>query len=214
MNIKKILFSLLFFVFIFGWGENFDSLKDPDVLYFPGKAQALPAVRLVKLTPLFTEKDLRSLLRNLNAGTSVRVIGWHQQGWLIQSIDSANHWEGWVASDAIQGIGEKELKEYRDKNESIKEFQRAVQEKNIIPGMTEEDVRKALGKPKKTSFRVDEKGKTQTWSYPRYEEVPEVRSVIDAYGRLVQITTMVRVARGETTVEFKEGKVVAYEEKK
>jgi hypothetical protein len=166
------------------------------------------------MTPLFTEKDLRSLLRNLPAGTQVRVMGWHSQGWLIQSLDSANTWEGWISIEAIQSIPEKDLQKFRDKNEAIRTVEVAIQEKTILPGMTEQEVQKALGKPKESSFRVDEKGKTMIWSYIRYEEVPELRSIRDRYGRSVQITTMIRVPCGERRVEFKEGKVVAYEEKK
>ena len=183
------------------------------MLYFPGNYEQMPSVKLEKLTPLFTEKDLRSFIRNLPAGSSVRVLGWHAQGWLIETSESSNRAEGWVTSNVIRSISESQLQLYREKKERLKSVQGAIQEKTIIPGMTEEEVLKALGKPKERSFRIDEKGKKMVWIYLRYEEVPEIRSGRDLYGRITQVTTFVRVSRGEKKVEFMEGKVVAYEEK-
>ncbi len=214
----KYRFSILMILSLFGVkfiaGNSFESLRDPDVLYFPGKLSEFPNIKLERLTPLFTEKDLRSLLRNLPAGSAARVLGWHSQGWLIQSLESSNSWEGWVSAESVQTISEKDLQCYRQQIEEMKRVEVAIQEKSILPGMTEEEVRQSLGKPKESSFRIDEKGKTMIWSYIRYEEVPEIRNGRDIYGRTIQVTTMIRIPRGERRVEFKEGKVVAYEEKK
>jgi outer membrane protein assembly factor BamE (lipoprotein component of BamABCDE complex) len=194
--------------------DGFESLRDPDVLYFEGKPGDFPLQQMEKLTPVFTDKDLRSLIQNLTASSKVRVIGWHSQGWLIQSVETPSSVEGWVSPDAIQVVSPDDLQKMREKVERGRVLKEAISEKKVIPGMGLDEVRRSLGKPQQVSFREDEKGKTETWNYIRYENVPEVRWGRDLFGNVVQSTIMIRVPKGEVKVEFKDGKVVAYEEKK
>lgn len=194
--------------------ESFESLKDPDVLYFDGDLNSLPVDQVRSLIPLYTDKNLRSLLRHLPAETRVRLLGWHSQGWLVQVIDERNSSEGWIAINAIPGLSSEKLNEWREVQRRKKEIEAAISDRKIIPGMTVEEVRKTLGKPNQSSFRVDEKGRREVWGYIRYENVPQTRLVKDAFGNWVQMTSLIRVPKGEILVEFQEGKVVAYEEKK
>ncbi|MES2310026.1 MAG: hypothetical protein V4507_14320 [Verrucomicrobiota bacterium] len=215
MKLKNTLlilgFSFLLPLLIAG---DFESLRDPDVLYFEGKPNSFPIQKIERLTPVFTDKDLRSLIQNLLPSTTVRVIGWHSQGWLIQLVDPTTTLEGWVTPEAIKVVTPEDLQKYRDQIERKKTLQEAISDKKVIPGMTLEEVRRAMGKPQQVFFREDEKGKTETWSYIRYENIPQIQWGRDLYGNMVQTTVMLRVPKGEIKVEFKEGKVVAYEEKK
>lgn len=209
---RRYFIYLLFLISIFA--DSFDSLKDPEVLYFDGSLSELPQDKINALTPLFTDKDLKSLLRHLPAETEVRVLGWHLQGWLIHVNDGRNPSEGWVGASVIQNVTSEKRDHYRQIQIRKKEIQSAIADKKIIPGMLLEEVRLALGKPNQTSFRVDEKGRREVWGYVRYENVPQSRLVKDAYGNWAQVTTLIKVPKGEIKVEFQEGKVVAYEEKK
>jgi hypothetical protein len=81
-----------------------------------------------------------------------------------------------------------------------------------LEGMTFEDVRKALGKPDKTSFRKDQSGRIDSWNFITYDRVPQYDYRRDITGRLVRYVYYVKVPIGDLLVEFQDGRVSAVED--
>ncbi|NJK92177.1 MAG: hypothetical protein HC904_10310 [Blastochloris sp.] len=72
--------------------------------------------------------------------------------------------------------------------------------------MSFDHVQSSLGKPSNKSFRSDEKGRLDIWSYVDYERRTEFRQAIDPLTRkVVQIPFTVKVPVGSLNIEFKTG---------
>ena len=119
--------------------------------------------------------------------------------------------EGWVAFDRVQ-LDAKLLEQAAANKAQRDQIEEAIKDKRVLEGMTFDDVRRALGKPDKTSFRKDQNGRIDSWNYITYDRIPQYDYRRDTTGRLVRYTYYIKVPIGDQLVEFQEGRVTAVEE--
>jgi hypothetical protein len=195
-------------------GESTSELRDPAVLYFD---QTLPEpfeAKLLQATDVFSGKDLSLRLATLPAGYKVKLVGLDQDLCLIQTQYQSNTVYGWIELKNIPPL-DPQMVDAARKNQAFRDaVTQAIKDRKVIEGMTLNDVQQSLGRPTRTSFRKEEKGRIDTWSYITYENIPQYTYGRNALGQIVQLVTYVKVPVGETTIEFSDGRVTAIEQHK
>jgi hypothetical protein len=186
-------------------------LRDATVLYLDENLPQAPLVALLGPADVFLGKDLQGLAASLSAGTKISVVGYHPEAWLVRFQKAGSTIEGWVAPDRI-AVDVKLLEQATAHKAQREQIEEAIKEKRILEGMTFEDVRKALGKPDKTSFRKDQNGRIDNWNFITYDRIPQYDYRRDAFGRFVRYTYYIKVPVGDLLVEFQDGRVIAFEE--
>ena len=83
----------------------------------------------------------------------------------------------------------------------------AITNKSVIPGMTPDEVKQALGKPEQESSGKDASGATLTWSYTTYRQDPQYTYYLDASGHAQLQIYYVKVAVGRLMIDFANGAV-------
>jgi hypothetical protein len=90
----------------------------------------------------------------------------------------------------------------------------AITNKNVIQGMTSDEVKQAVGVPQQVSSRIDPSGSALTWIYTTYREDPQYQYSLDIFGRPVLNTYYVKIPIGQLIVAFANGSVISVEQHK
>jgi len=90
----------------------------------------------------------------------------------------------------------------------------AIANKDVIRGMTPDEVRQSVGRPEQVASRVDASGQELTWIYTTYREEPQYQYAMDALGRTFLQTYYVKIPVGQMVVAFADGAVVSIEQHK
>jgi hypothetical protein len=186
-------------------------LRDPEALYIEG----LPGIDAIILkvqgpTPVYATRNLTAHVGNFIAGEEVILIAHHADSYLVRA--PKGKLEGWVSPQYISAIDPVLLKEAQAAIEEEKRYQEAIKKKEVIAGMTYDHVLKAIGRPENKSFRQDETGRYDRWSYIEYETIIEQHPYRDAYtGQTLFRSVRVKVPVGSLDIEFTHGRVSALE---
>lgn len=197
------------------WAQAQDnSLRDPEALYLDGVSGMAPVVLKVQaLTPVYATRNLTAHVGNFVANEEVILVAHHTDSYLIRA--KTGKLEGWVSPKNVSAPDPAIIKTLRAAVEEELRYQNAIQKKEVISGMTFEHVLKALGKPDNKSFREDENGRFDLWSYIAYDTQIEQRPYRNPLtGQIYMETVRVKVPVGSLDVEFKGGRVSAVEKKR
>jgi hypothetical protein len=186
-------------------------LRDPEALYLDAVTGVDPIVLKVTSTAaLYANRNLSAHTGNLVAGDEVRLIAHHPTAFLVRSTKGRA--EGWVRPDLVTPPDPNALKILQTAVEEEARYQSAIGKKEVLAGMTFDHVLAALGKPERKSFREDENGRFDLWSYVEYETQIEQQPYRDIYTqRLLYRSVRVKVPVGSLNIEFKQGRVTAVE---
>ncbi|HSI86928.1 MAG: hypothetical protein ACAI35_12500 [Candidatus Methylacidiphilales bacterium] len=187
-------------------------LREPDVFYFDENLAEPLKVELIKPIDIFGGRDLTTRLSTAPTGAIVQIVGKTRDLYLVSVRTTNRKTEGWISINTLPPIPPEVLAEAKANQEKRDNIQRAIKAKKVILGMTFEDVKKALGRPERTSFREDNNGRTDTWKYITYESQPETRYVTGPYGQIIAQTYYVKVPVGELAIDFSKGAVSSVEE--
>jgi hypothetical protein len=103
------------------------------------------------------------------------------------------------------------LKKLLERTQKVEEL---IRNRQVALGMTSEEVKASLGKPSRTSAKINAQGKEEKLEFSIYERVPQTTTGRDAFGQLVQTVVYVKVEVGTLAVNFKDGVVSEIEETK
>jgi len=197
------------------WTQAQDnSLRDPEALYLDGLAGTTPVVLKVQsLTPVYATRNLTAHVGNFVANEEVILVAHHPDSYLVRA--KAGKLEGWVSPKTVSSPDPAVIKTLRAAIEEESRYQNAIKKKEVIAGMTFDHVLQTLGKPDNKSFREDENGRFDLWSYVTYETVIEQRPYRDPVtGQIFTESVRVKVPSGSLDIEFKGGRVSAVEKKR
>lgn len=203
----KLSGLLLSFILIFS--SAFAGIEqDPESFYLrPDHNITLTAIRA---TAVYGTRSLMPLLKTFPQDTQVRLIAYHPNALLIRDIKSG--YEGWVLPDDWTEIDPKLISQIEAEAKEELSFKDAIKNEEVLPGMSFEHVMAALGKPTTKSFRSDEKGRFDIWTYTEFQRVTQYRQIVNpTTGRLESVPYTVKVPVGSMNVEFKSGRVSATE---
>lgn len=200
---------LLLFFLCSGVSQTFANLRDPEAVYLDRISDLPPIILKVQtIAPVYASRSLTAHTANLIPGDEVRLLAHHPNAYLVRALRGRT--EGWVRPSHLSEPPPESLKLLFAAIEEENRYQAAIKNKKVIAGMTFDHVLKALGKPDSESFREDEHGRFDLWSYIKYETRIEQQPYYDTYAQrtLIRYVT-VKVPVGSTNIEFKEGRVTA-----
>jgi hypothetical protein len=166
-----------------------------------------------KGTTLYLHRDFQTPLAALYNGQKVELIGMAPEGYLLATIYRNNSTTGWIKpSDLPPGI-DQAIFVMAQKNQARRDaVSVAIANKNVIQGMSPDEVKQAVGAPTSISSRTDPHGEALTWIYTTYREDPQYEYTLDPYGHPVLQTYYVKIPIGQMIVQFVNGVVYSIEQ--
>jgi hypothetical protein len=182
--------------------------QDPESLYLKNTEPLI--LKTNSATAVYGTKNLVPHLKTFPEGDTVQVIAIHPKAFLIKHTQTG--YEGWIEPRSVPELDPQLLEKFKNLAEEEKLFAKAIKDEEVLPGMTFEHVERALGKPHNKTFRTDEKGRFDVWSYVDFLRQTEFRQTIDpSTQRVLNIPVTVKIPIGSLNVEFKNGRVSAVE---
>jgi hypothetical protein len=191
------------------------ALREQGVLYFEGNLPA-PVFATVRVTTtLYLHRDFQTPLAALYNGQKVELIGLAPEGYLLTTTLRNNTVTGWIkTTDLPTGIDPSVFVTAQKNQARHDAVAVAIANKNVIQGMTPDEVKQAIGRPNGVSSRSDPHGESVTWTYTTYREDPQYEYTLDSFGRPLLQTYYVKVPIGQMIVQFFDGTVYSVEEHK
>jgi hypothetical protein len=189
------------------------ALRENGVLYFDGNLPGRVTATLHTATTVYLRRDFSMALATLYPGQTIELIGMGSEGYLLKANFRNNSITGWIKPDDLPTGIDPGLFTAAEKNQKHHDAVAvAITNKNVIRGMTPDEVAQSVGKPEQVSSRIDAGGATLTWVYTTYREDPQYQYSIDAFGRPVLSTYYVKVPIGQLIVAFANGAVTSVEQ--
>ena len=188
--------------------------SDPDVVYLEQHVDEPIELRLIKPAPIFSDKEGKRQLGTVVADQKVVLEAMTERAYRVTARTDGNKIKGWVAPWAFASKDPDFVANLKKLYERQLEVAKLIDEKKAAIGMTLEEVGKALGSPTKTTIRQTEKGRSGSWEFIDYEEIPHYVIIRDPntgqpYRQLSHVT---KEERGKTVVEFENDVVTAIEQ--
>jgi len=190
-------------------------LQEQGVLYFDGNLPDKVTATLHTATTVYLHRDFQMALTALYAGQKIELIGMSPEGYLLKTNYRNNTVVGWIRpGDLPSGIDPTIFAEAKKNQARRDAVAVAITNKDVIQGMTPDEVKQSVGSPETVSSRVDPNGSALTWVYTTYREDPQYQYSLDAFGRPVLSTYYVKVPIGQLIVAFANGTVISVEQHK
>ena len=206
---------LLFFSVAVAKADLDPSLREQGVLYFEGNLPGKLIATIHTTTTLYLHRDFQTPLAALYDGQKVDLIGMAPEGYLFTANVRNNTATGWIKpADLPSGI-DPAIFVTAQKNQARRDAVAvAISNKNVIQGMTPEEVKQSVGAPNGVSSRSDPHGDALTWTYTTYREDPQYEYGLDSFGHPVLQTYYVKVPIGQMIIQFVNGTVYSVEQHK
>jgi hypothetical protein len=190
-------------------------LREPGVLYFEDNLPEKVTATLQASATVYLHRDFQTALAALYAGQSVEILGMSPEGYLLKTNYRNNTLMGWIRpGDLPPGIDPKLFAEAQKNQAHRDAVAVAIANKNVIQGMTPDEVKQAVGRPEQTASHTDANGSVQSWTYTTYREDPQYTYALNNFGQPVLQTYYVKVPIGQLEVDFANGAVTAITEHK
>jgi hypothetical protein len=188
--------------------------QDPEVVYFDDEAKKPIMLSVIKVAPVFSDKEGKVKLGFLNINQSVRLEAMTDRAYKVHGKGVSNGISGWVPPWAFASKDPKfvdHLKLLYARNILV---QKLIEAHQVAVGLTLDEVTKSLGKPTKTTIRKTDIGQSGRWEFIDYEEIKNYVDVRDPQTGQIsrQCISTTQVEKGKTAIEFENGLVSAIEE--
>jgi hypothetical protein len=191
------------------------ALQETGVLYFYGNLPGEVFATFHTSTTIYLHRDFQTPLASIYNGQKAELIGMSPEGFLVKTMYRNNSVTGWLRpEDLPTGIDPALFVEAKKNQAHRDSVSVAIANKNVIQGMTPEEVKQAVGQPEQVASRVDPSGSSLTWTYTTYREDPQYEYTLDPYGRPFLQTYYVRVPIGQLIVSFVNGMVISVQQRK
>lgn len=174
-----------------------------------------PVVVKVRLeAPVYPNSKLQGALGSFAPGTLATLVAMSDTAYRVRGRARHGDVAGWVRqSDVISADPNlaANLKKLHERAQKVAEL---IDRRQVALGMTSQEVRASLGKPSRSSAKVNVQGNEERLEFSIYDRVPQTTTTTNAFGQLVQTVIYVKVEVGTLSVSFKEGVVSEIEETK
>lgn len=190
-------------------------LREDGVLYFednlPGRIFATVHASLT----IYAHRDFQTAVAQIYPDQKIELLGMANEGYLVKTTYRNNTVTGWIhPEDLPSGLDPsifaqaKKIQAWRDT------VAVAIANKNVIQGMSPDEVKQAVGKPNQVTTSTDEHGMSVVWNYVTYREDPQYEYVLNGFGQPVLQTYYVKVPIGQMTIGFTNGTVSSIVQKR
>lgn len=174
-----------------------------------------PVVVKVQLeTPMYPTSKFQGALGSFAPGTLVTLIAMSDTAYRVRGRARHGDVAGWIRqADALSPDPNlaANLKKLYERTKKVEEL---IQNHQVALGMTSQEVHASLGKPSRTSAKVNANGKEEKFEFSIYDKVPQTTTSLNGFGQIVQTVIYVKVEVGTLAVSFKDGVVSEIEETK
>jgi hypothetical protein len=162
--------------------------------------------------PIYYKKDLKRYLGTLKKGQFVELQAVSENAYRVRGVAQQGQVAGWVEAKYLSPL-KKEFLASLTQNAARRDAVLAlIAKKEVAINMTPDEVALALGKPTKTTSRLDAAGREDIWEYIRYELQPQETVARNGFGNVVTAVTYVKVPVGKLAVTFANSLVSALEQ--
>ncbi len=188
-------------------------LREDGVLYFEGNLPDKVTATIHTTTTVYLRRDFQMALAALYPGQKIELIGMSPEGYLLKTNYRNNTVTGWIRpQDLPSGIDPTIFAQARKNQAHQDAVAVAVANKDVIQGMSPDEVKQSVGRPEQVASRSDSSGSALTWVYTTYREEPQYQYTLDPFGRPLLNTYYVKIPIGQLVVNFANGVVVSVEQ--
>ena len=195
-----------------GLSEKSSLSREPGAVYVEDLFDKPVRLALQKDAPIFYQLDGKRRLGTLAAGQDVKLVAISDRAYRVRGRAAQGEVSGWIGTAFVKDPSP----DFRDNMKKLHERQQLVEKlidaKEVALGMTPDEVVASLGAPDERSSKVDANTMTESYAYLTYNKVPQVTPRRDAYGRIYNAVTYVKVETGRRTINFTDGVVSSLEE--
>lgn len=167
-------------------------------------------VRSDKPAAVFGDLSMKRQIGTFPQGTRVQIISYTPEAYLVQGQGADGQTiSGWVDPRRLTPLPPAVLADAQDAEALRILTEAAIDRREIIIGMTADDVRKSLGRP----WRIQEganPAEPLVWIYIHYERAPRTEVFTGSDDLLYSQTSFQQVPAGRLKVVFRGGRVVSY----
>ncbi|MBE2282804.1 MAG: hypothetical protein IAE77_05020 [Prosthecobacter sp.] len=196
--------------------RNKSSLQtlDPGTFSVEGMTPKPVVVKVQLEAPVYPSSKLQGALGSFAPGTLVMLIAMSDTAYRVRGRARHGDVAGWVRQTDVISPDPNLATNLKKLHERTAKVEELIQNHQVALGMTSQEVQASLGKPSRTSAKVNAQGKEEKLEFSIYDRVPQTTTGRDAFGNLVQTVVYVKVEVGTLGVSFKDGVVSEIEETK
>lgn len=185
-------------------------LQEPGVLYFEGNLPEKIVATFNVPTTVYLHRDFQEPLASFGKGQQVELIGMSSEGYLLKGAYRNNTVMGWIRPEDLPTGVDPSLFKVAKKNQARNDAVAvAIANKNVIQGMTTDEVKQSVGRPGQITSHTDDNGSVLTWIFTTYREEPQYSYALDTLGRPVLQSFYVKIPIGQLIVNFQNGVVTS-----
>ena len=174
-----------------------------------------PIVLKVQLeSPMYPTSKFQGAIGSFAPGTLVTLIAMSDTAYRVRGRARHGDVAGWIRQADVLSADPNLATNLKKLYERTKKVEELIQNRQVALGMTSQEVQASLGKPSRTSAKINAAGKEEKLEFSIYEKVSQTTTGRDPFGQLVQTVIYVKVEVGTLSVSFKDGGVAEIEETK
>jgi hypothetical protein len=162
--------------------------------------------------PIYFKIDCARYLGTLKRGQLVEIQAVSDGAYRVRGLAKQGQVSGWVEPRYLTPLRPEFLANLKQNAARQTEVEAMIARNEVAINMTPDEVTRALGKPAKTTSRLDAGGREELWEFVRFERVPQEVAGYDRYGRIVKNVVYVKVPAGKLSIAFNDGLVSSLEQ--
>jgi len=197
-------------------------VRVPGAIYLYDVGQPPLSLRVLRANArAFSDPNLTRYIGTLRFPQTVQATAFLPQACRISGNARQGRIAGWIPYRELEPLPKNFLKNLEQATSRRESVEALIAQSEVAVGMTEDEVRRSLGRPQRTSRRADRSSSQVVWEYVRYRFVPQT-TTFPHYTRTTQWvphrgivtvnrpvltsnTQMVRMPVGKTKVTFENG---------
>lgn len=188
------------------------SNTEPGAMYVEDILPKAVRLTVTKESPIYYQIDMQRVLGAMPSGTVVQLVAMSDEGYRVRGRARHGDVAGWMPRDALKSQDPQLPEKLKAFYERRKQVDALIADHQIAIGMTVEEVKTSLGNPSRKSSKITANGREEALEYSIYERVPQITTVRDRLGNLVQTTIYVKVETGRLSVAFRDDVVTEISE--
>jgi hypothetical protein len=187
-------------------------IREPGMIYLEDLLKKPVHLVTAADTPIYYQSDLARYLGVIKKGQRVELQAVGEGVYRVRGMARQGQVAGWVEPATLTALKPEFLTALKRNATRQNEINELIARNEVAINMTPQEVLTSLGKPAKTTARLDAAGREEIWEFVRYERVPQTVTGYDTSGRLVSNTVYVKVPAGKLSVIFSNDLVSALEQ--
>lgn len=171
-------------------------------------------MKVMQDSPIYVSSKLDRAIGSMAPGTIVKLVGMSDTAFRVRGKARHGDTSGWLPAAAVAHPDPNLVTNLKKLHERQTQVEELISAHQIALGMTGEEVAASMGKPTRKSSKLSASGKEEKLEYVIYERVPQYNNSVDAFGRVFQTVTYIKVETGSLAVNLKDNVVDLIEETK